>query len=283
MDRAPEAIVVMDIERRKIVDTNPMAEKLFGCSREKLLQAGLERFYSPHQSDEVSVIESIDENIDENIRRALAGEELIFERNIKSDDGRDLVCEVRLTRLSFGESQLVRGSFIDITERKELEAEREQYFKFFNSSIDLLCIADLSGHFKKINPAFMQTLGYSEAELLSKPYIDFVHPDDLQPTLDVMKAQNRRGFTLDFENRYRCKDGSFRWLLWHTRINKDEGANYAVAHDITEQKQIQEALKASEGKYRALVETTDTGYLILNMEGKVVDANAEYVRLYIAT
>lgn len=141
--------------------------------------------------------------------------------------------------------------------RAELEEQVEQrtrelaqYFKFFNSSTDLMGIADPNGAFKKINPAFISLLGYSEAEILAKPFIEFVHPDDRQSTLDEMARQLQRGFSLDFENRYVCKDGSTRWLLWRANVNPEEGFTYATARDITERKQAEEMLR---GKTEALL------------------------------
>ncbi|HEY9247087.1 MAG TPA: PAS domain S-box protein, partial [Candidatus Methanoperedens sp.] len=133
----------------------------------------------------------------------------------------------------------------DITERKEAEMEREQFFKFFQISSDLMVISEPDGRFKKINPACMQMLGYSENELMEKPFIDFVHPDDRQRTIDEIALQLERGYSMNFENRYICKDGSFRWLSWRATYIKEENLTYATARDITERKQKEEALRAS--------------------------------------
>lgn len=130
----------------------------------------------------------------------------------------------------------VLGIYEDITERKKAEDEREQYFKFFNSSTELMGIADPNGAFKKVNPAFLDTLGYSESEVLARPFVEFVHPDDRQSTLDEMKGQLERGFSLNFENRYTCKDGSVRWLSWRANVDYEEGVTFATARDITERK-----------------------------------------------
>jgi len=140
-------------------------------------------------------------------------------------------------------------------ERKLAETEREQYFKFFMTTGDLMCIADPNGSFLITNPACTQTLGYSETELKSKPFIEFIHPDDKQSTLDEMERQQRIGMSFQFENRYICKDGSIRWLSWRATFDKEAGVTYAIARDVTEIKQAQESLlqakEAAESANRA--------------------------------
>jgi PAS domain S-box-containing protein len=112
---------------------------------------------------------------------------------------------------------------------------------FFTLSLDMLCIADLkTGYFLKLNPAWETTLGYSLEELQSRPMFDFVHLDDLQRTIDQNRAVKTGGQALAFENRYRCKDGSFRWLLWNATPDFERQLIYAVARDITERKRSEE-------------------------------------------
>ena len=144
--------------------------------------------------------------------------------------------------------------FNDVTERKQVELEREQFFTFFSTSTDLMCIADPLGAFKKVNPACSKTLGYTEAELLSKPFMEFIHPDDKQPTLDEMKRQLEIGQSLNFENRYICKDGSLCWLSWRAIYSREEGTTYATARDITGRKLMEAQLRDSEAHYRLLTE-----------------------------
>ena len=112
--------------------------------------------------------------------------------------------------------------------------------RFFDLSIDMQTIAHFSGYFKRLNPAWERTLGFSRQELLSAPMFDFVHPDDRERTL----AQNRRvragEQALGFENRYRCKDGSYRWLLWNSTADLEHQLIYAVARDVTVRKQAEE-------------------------------------------
>ncbi len=105
--------------------------------------------------------------------------------------------------------------------------------RFFEFSLDMLCIATARGYFIDLNPSWERTLGYTLAELTSRPFLDFVHPDDREPTLaEAARLQEPNTYTVGFANRYRCKDGSYRWLHWHTRVV--EGYFYAVARDITD-------------------------------------------------
>ena len=157
---------------------------------------------------------------------------------------------------------------------QERTAEREQFYTFFQTSTDMMCIADPNGTFKKTNPAWTEQLGYSEEELVARPFIDFVHPDDKQPTLDEMARQIHLGFTLNFENRYLCKDGSYRWLSWRAKHNKDEGITYATARDITERKEAEEALLSASLYSRNLIETSLDPMVTINTEGRITDVNA---------
>jgi PAS domain S-box-containing protein len=112
---------------------------------------------------------------------------------------------------------------------------------FFTLSLDMLAIADLkTGYFLKLNPAWEKTLGFSREELQSRPMFEFVHPDDLQRTIDQNRTVRTGGQALSFENRYRCKDGSYRWLLWNATPDFERHVIYAIARDITERKLLEE-------------------------------------------
>ncbi|TAL49463.1 MAG: PAS domain S-box protein, partial [Methylovulum sp.] len=144
------------------------------------------------------------------------------------------------------EAEQITGAvvvFSDITERKLLEREREQYFKFFRLSIDPMCIADPYGCFKQVNPAFVLLTGYDESELVAKPFLDFILPEDRQKTADEMKLQVAVRPSMNFENRYVCKDGRVVVLSWTAYYDKNDGVTYATARDITERKQSEEELR----------------------------------------
>jgi PAS domain S-box-containing protein len=112
--------------------------------------------------------------------------------------------------------------------------------RFFALSIDMLCIANFRGYFVRLNPAWEATLGFTREELQSRPMFDFVHPDDRERTLEQNRKVRAGAQALVFENRYRCKDGSYKWLLWNATADLDAGLIYSVARDITERKLAEE-------------------------------------------
>jgi len=112
--------------------------------------------------------------------------------------------------------------------------------RFFTLSIDMLCIAHFSGYFKRLNPAWEATLGFSLEELQSKPMFEFVHPEDREHSLEQNRRVKSGGQALAFENRYRCKDGSYRWLLWNATADPAHEVIYSVARDITGRKQAEQ-------------------------------------------
>jgi len=128
-------------------------------------------------------------------------------------------------------------------ERKRLAQEREQYVRFFRLSVDPMCIADPYGCFKHVNPAFTRLTGFEESELLEKPFLEFVAPEDRQRTADEMKLQVTLRPTLHFENHYVCKDGRVVLLSWTAYFDKDDGVTYATASDITESRLAEDALR----------------------------------------
>jgi PAS domain S-box-containing protein len=108
--------------------------------------------------------------------------------------------------------------------------------RFFEVSIDMLCCLGFDGHFKRLNRAWERALGFTRAELMARPFIEFVHPDDRERTLDQNRVVRAGGQAQAFENRYRCKDGSYRWLVWNAAPDLFRSTIYSVARDYTEQK-----------------------------------------------
>jgi PAS domain S-box-containing protein len=118
----------------------------------------------------------------------------------------------------------------------ELEQARTELDRFFSMSIDLLCIAGVDGRFRRVNPAWEHTLGWTAADLTSTPYLDLLHPDDAVATAAEAARLAAGAATSDFENRFRCKDGSYRWLSWKAAAVPESGLVYAAARDVTAEK-----------------------------------------------
>ena len=158
----------------------------------------------------------------------------------------------------------------DISERKHAEQElaqaRAEIDRFFALSLDLMTIANADGYFVRINPAFESILGYTSEELTGRPYMDFVHPDDVAATEEAFRRQTGGSQVLAFENRYRCRDGSYRWLLWSATV-LDDGYVYATARDVTERREMEERLR--ESREQALSASRLKSEFVANMSHEI--------------
>lgn len=112
--------------------------------------------------------------------------------------------------------------------------------RFFAISIDMLCHLDFNGYFSRLSQAWERTLGFTREELMSRPFIEFVHSEDRERTLEQNARVRAGGFALAFENRYMCKDGSYRWFRWNAAPDVVHGVVYSVARDVTAEKQAAE-------------------------------------------
>jgi PAS domain S-box-containing protein len=180
---------------------------------------------------------------------------------------------VRISKLNDG----FVAAWRDITGKVQAEQERD---RFFDLSIDLLATGNFAGYFTRLNPAFERVLGFTNAELMAQPFLDFVHPDDRQQTMTGASGLNTGTMAVDFENRYRCKDGSYRWLSWTATPSSESNSWYGVARDITNRKraeaeleQITAALRASEWKFSAIFNQTFERIGLLSLDGIVMEIN----------
>jgi PAS domain S-box-containing protein len=133
-----------------------------------------------------------------------------------------------------------------------LYSQLETGNRFIDLSIDMFCIAGFDGFFKRVNPSFEKTLGFTIQELMAKPYLEFIHPDDRPATVAQAGRLQNRDVTFAFENRYLCKGGSYKWLLWNAVSVPEQALICAVARDITERKRAEELLQESEERHRKL-------------------------------
>jgi PAS domain S-box-containing protein len=125
------------------------------------------------------------------------------------------------------------GTIFDITNLKQTQNERD---RFFELSIDIMMISDLQGIIRRVNPAWTRILGYSSEEILGRKFVDFVHPDDMESTLEEASKIREGENVYGFENRYRCRDGSYKLLEWNSILHSATGLIYSVSTDVTERR-----------------------------------------------
>ncbi|WP_088889607.1 PAS domain S-box protein [Leptolyngbya ohadii] len=167
------------------------------------------------------------------------------------------------------------GIIQDVTNRKQIELalqqKTEELDRFFTVALDLLCIADTSGCFRRLNQQWEETLGYSLAELEGNRFLDFVHPDDVEKTLSEISILADQNISLNFVNRYRCHDGSYRWIEW--RSFPVGNLIYAAARDITDRRQTELALRQSERKFKGAFDTITAGMALVSLAGGFQEVN----------
>jgi len=170
--------------------------------------------------------------------------------------------DVILNFVPFDKTDYSRGmSFtaLDVTAWKKTRNERDRLFML---SVDMFCIAGFDGYFKQLNPSWSRVLGWSTEELLSRPWIEFVHPEDRTATQGVKERLVDGKTIISFENRYLCKDGSVCWLSWDSYPVPEENLMYGVARDVTEQK-LREAEYHDELHFRtAIVDSIAEGVAV---------------------
>jgi PAS domain S-box-containing protein len=159
--------------------------------------------------------------------------------------------------------------------RRAAEVEMRRASRYFELSHDMLCTAGFDGFFRQLNAAWTTTLGWSEDELRSRPFVEFVHPDDRAATEQRSVHLAQGGVTVDFTNRYAAKDGGWRWIDWRSMASVEDGLIYASARDVTARKAVEEALEASERQTRQILETAHEAFVSMDASGLITDWNPQ--------
>ncbi|MGB3639229.1 MAG: PAS domain S-box protein [Rivularia sp. (in: cyanobacteria)] len=263
LDVAGALIVVLD-KQGKIVSFNQACEKTTGYSFEELENKQVWNLIAP---EEIGTTTKVFEQLKK-------GEFPNQNQNhwVAKNGSRRLISWSNTCLIDDdGSVKYIIATGIDITEKKQIE---EDLNRFFSLSLDMLCVAGLDGYFKQMNPAFEETLGYTKAELFAQSFLSFIHPDDVVPTLTEMDKLSQGVKTIAFENRYRCKDGSYKWLQWSA--TPYEQLLYAVARDVTEYKQTREKIN----EQAALLDVATDAIMVRNLENQILFWNQGAERLY---
>jgi PAS domain S-box-containing protein len=142
-----------------------------------------------------------------------------------------------------GKKAVKKQSLSDKGFQPDLKTDLKTYKRFFNLSNNFFCIMGLDGYFKLVNPAFQKLLGCSLKEIYSRPFLEFIHPEDRNIACRGITSSETGGRITSCKNRYKCKDGSYRYLGWTFNTDVNEGLMYATAHDITERVNLEEQIK----------------------------------------
>jgi PAS domain S-box-containing protein len=232
LDTAYDAFVSFD-DRGCVTAWNTQAEAIFGWTAVEAMGRELGQLVVPTGDRDW---------YRNNVAKFLRGEESdLLNRRIevtgRRRDGHEFPAEVAITPIELDGSWRFNAFIHDISERRQLE---ERSGRLFSISLDFMCTFTREGRFRQINPAWSQVLGWSDEELLGSEMIDYVHPEDRERTLAHAAKLERDGeASAAFENRWRCADGTYRWLLWSAHLSREEELVYAVAKDVTETKRTE--------------------------------------------
>ena len=249
-------VLVLDTSGR-VIDINPAAGSLFSVSPAAALGRPLDEIASDWP-DFLS----------------LCREKTTMKRDLVRTRGGEIFTYIGSVEPLLDISGVPEGHLVflqDVTDLRRaqdaLREKTEELDQYFSTSLDLFCIADTQGYFRRLNPQWEKTLGYPLIELEGRRFLEFVHPDDLQGTLDAISDLSSQKEVLDFTNRYRHRDGTYRWIEWRS-FPKGERI-FAAARDITQRKQMEAALRESEEKYRTIIEEMQDLFYRTDTSGKI--------------
>jgi PAS domain S-box-containing protein len=249
-----------------ITQVNLDGATLLGMARQNLLQRRFDRFIAPADLDRwhrhFRGLMHKDGG-----RRA--------EMSLQRKDGSTFPAMINLSlALTDGRASVI-ADVRDVSERKKAE---DDFQRFFNLLPELACIATPDGHLLKSNPAWQQTLGYSEQELLCTSLLDFIHPDDREATRKAIQHELDGENIRSFINRYRQKQGGYKWLEWTSNPSEDKQLLFATARDITDRRQAEDALRESRDFAVSVLDSLDEHIAVLDEHGVITAVNQKWNR-----
>lgn len=240
--------------------------------------------YAPHETEHLNfykaVLHPIETEAMQTMRHTLyAGQALTdVVLSLLSKDGRPVVIEGSLIpRFADDELHSITGIFRDVTAHQEIETGLT---RLFTLSSDMLSIVSFDGVFEMLNPAWQDVLGYDVDELVGRSFLDFVHPDDHQWTIAEAQRVLQGETTTRFENRYRCKDGTYKWLSWSATAYHDTAQTYCIARDITERRLTEDRLHRANEQFETILNNSGAVIYLKDAEGRYTLVNPEFERLF---
>jgi len=278
VEHAPEAIVVLDVDLGRIVDANQNALRLFGLSREELYRLGPAQLSSPVQPDGRDAAELAAQYV----ARAMKGEAPVFEWVHRNAAGEDFVCEVCLVRLPDEHRALVRGSVIDITQRKRvLAALRDSEAKFatiFRNCPEAISITtQRDGVYLDVNEAFERITGYTRAEVLGRSALDLGMWADNLERRALIESLTRQTRVEGFLAHIRRRDGEVRVSQMSAERVEVEGRPclVVICRDVTQQKRLEDELRLA----ARVFESTDEGIVVTDPAERIIAVNPAFEQM----
>jgi len=178
------------------------------------------------------------------------------------------------TLASAAETELLAVGVLDLKRELGARSERlgraeEDRDRFFTHSLDMLSITGFDGYFQQLNPRWHEVLGWSDVELCARPFFDFIHPDDLESTVFEAGRLMEGAATVDFENRYRRKDGGYRWLRWTASVSLERQLYFAIARDVTDERRAVDQLRSANEHLDAVVQSAADGIITMDGQGLI--------------
>jgi PAS domain S-box-containing protein len=276
IERAPDAIVIYDMESRCAVHANRRAEQLFGLPQAELIARRVSSFYHPDQPDGMP----LDESLARHERMAMGDQLPKFERRIVSAQGKESYCEVTVTRLPTAVGNLCRISYVDITDRRQAEVrlrqEEAKYRGLVEQQISGIVIIDENGLFAYVNPHFAEIVGRPAEALIGRPLFDVIPPAEQEKVREKLGSQLTGGDVfVQALSTVQRPTGEIRDVIINATRSSWQGrpASTAVLLDVTDNRRLAEALRLSEEKYRSTVDMAPVGIVHIDAEGRFLMVN----------
>jgi diguanylate cyclase (GGDEF)-like protein/PAS domain S-box-containing protein len=267
---SPVVMSLSDMQTRLYLDVNETFLRQFGFTEEEVIGV---------HSKDLGIFP--DPSMREDLKHLFKGQGFIRDHKIqlRMKTGGTFHCLFSIQPVVLNGKKLILTTAVDTSEHKfaedKLKKSLDDFERIFNLSAYMVAIASSNGYFLKVSPAFTETLGFSEKEFLAKPFIDFVHPGDQVSTVDNMERLSRGIPLIRFQNRYICKDGSYKWLEWTARAFVPGGEVYGIAYDVTDSKLAEDKLKLAANVFTHAREAI----FITDAKASIIDVNDRFTTM----